>query len=373
MAFFVVRRAADSVLSLPFSEAHTSREAALRALSEAAESGTVDLAGEFFVVDLGSAAPVLILQHTPTAGAPEQAAQEHSPLAGFSDESSLAAALKRAASSLEGEGIVAPESVEASEDEVEELSEAAEEVPAVADEAPAVASEEETPASGERTWPWTNVEAYSGEPESEDAEDTEDEQPGEPVSDDGDTVDAQLAEAAPAEEEMAEAEQEVVEEPRPAEAVAEPMGVAEADEELATELYGLTGADPAPLGEDSPIITSAPSEGEEAYIPRPVILGDYADSEVVGDDDEDDQAADPAEAPPTADLASSPVIDAATPSIVEEMDEISAAIAAAPAYEAAGDLDLGEYTCQDCVYSNTCPKVGESSPADCGSFQWRAE
>ena len=42
-------------------------------------------------------------------------------------------------------------------------------------------------------------------------------------------------------------------------------------------------------------------------------------------------------------------------------------------YAPAGDLDLGEYTCQDCVYSNTCPKVGQVTPAECGSFQWKSE
>ena len=41
-------------------------------------------------------------------------------------------------------------------------------------------------------------------------------------------------------------------------------------------------------------------------------------------------------------------------------------------YEPTGDLDLGAYTCNDCVYSNTCPKVGEVTPADCGTFQWRS-
>lgn len=41
-------------------------------------------------------------------------------------------------------------------------------------------------------------------------------------------------------------------------------------------------------------------------------------------------------------------------------------------YEVSGELILDRYTCDDCVYANTCPKVGESAPADCGSFQWKA-
>jgi hypothetical protein len=41
-------------------------------------------------------------------------------------------------------------------------------------------------------------------------------------------------------------------------------------------------------------------------------------------------------------------------------------------YEVSGELVLERYTCDDCVYANTCPKVGESAPAECGSFQWKA-
>lgn len=43
-----------------------------------------------------------------------------------------------------------------------------------------------------------------------------------------------------------------------------------------------------------------------------------------------------------------------------------------PGYEFAGDLDLAAYTCEDCIYVNTCPRAGESTPAECGSFQWRS-
>ena len=43
------------------------------------------------------------------------------------------------------------------------------------------------------------------------------------------------------------------------------------------------------------------------------------------------------------------------------------------AYTPAGDLDLDGYTCDDCVYVNTCPKVGQSTPKECGSFQWKSD
>ena len=41
------------------------------------------------------------------------------------------------------------------------------------------------------------------------------------------------------------------------------------------------------------------------------------------------------------------------------------------AYEP-GAVDMQAYTCDDCVYEETCPKKGEQSPAECGSFQWRS-
>ena len=43
----------------------------------------------------------------------------------------------------------------------------------------------------------------------------------------------------------------------------------------------------------------------------------------------------------------------------------------AKAYEP-GELALDSYTCDDCVYVNTCPKHHQDKPATCGSFQWRA-
>ena len=168
--------------------------------------------------------------------------------------SGLADALKRAASSLESQGVVAPASISAepgTEDEPDSPGEGGEERDAAA-------------ASGE--WPWANIEAY------------------------------------PEEKPLA----------------AEP-GVDAPYDEAAVDASAL-------------IVTDTP-EGEDAFIPKPVIMGDY-------------------------DTPSAP--DDAAPND------------SGPGYEAAGDLDLEAYTCDDCVYSNTCPKVGQSTPAECGSFQWKS-
>ena len=40
-----------------------------------------------------------------------------------------------------------------------------------------------------------------------------------------------------------------------------------------------------------------------------------------------------------------------------------------PVAEAA--TSMADYTCQDCVYVETCPNQGQRMPKDCGSFQWR--
>lgn len=394
MAYFVVLRSGDSALSIPLPDAFPTREAAIAALSAAAGSGSLVLDGEVFIADLSTAVPVLVMQTAPAAAPQAEEAEDVVPLmdavgaeTAYADwtpalveEDSLAAALKRAATSLEDEGIVAPASVEATPDletaaddavEEEEVVEAGESTPSENVDA-AVVEEPEAVEAEERSWPWANVEAYTApideaeaiaEPAGEDnAPLGQDDELSvrlaaleEPV---GDTADSEPAQ-----------DQDFVAEPDAPATVAEPMGVPSDSDSLSEALRALTGA-PEPYVQDSPIITSAPAEGEDAYVPRPVILGDYADVAV------------PADAPSMADA--DPVATQDTTTVQETPVDAfgfdGGALAADPelavpevGYEATGDLDLAGYTCQDCVYSNTCPKVGQSSPKDCGSFQWRSE
>jgi hypothetical protein len=61
--------------------------------------------------------------------------------------------------------------------------------------------------------------------------------------------------------------------------------------------------------------------------------------------------------------------------------ELVAAVDSAPAVDPVGfsaDLDpapgvspLEDYTCEDCVHTETCPNRDQRLPKDCGSFQWR--
>lgn len=396
MAFFVVERAADSTLSIPLPDAFPTREGAIAALSAATSSGALRLSGEIFIADLGTAVPVLVMAAAaPLADAvgavtPEplevdleealvgplgdetEAAEVEVALeelyiapAAEEDEDSLAEAIKRATMSLEDEGIIAPASIEpepaamptgvaepasvrmAAEAEAPEEpaaeEPAAEEPEEEPDEAPAEAGEPQ------ESWPWANIESYeAGETEDDEAADD------------------------PAVTEDQESE-EIPEQP--------PFAV-EAD--VKVELYDLTSdLDPA-----TRIITSAPAEGEDAYLPRPVILGDYgADAST-----EEIPAAPIAELEPeaddieiseprsVADIAASleePIdtvegdaesVDLFEPTAVEIVEA-----SVEEGYAATGELNLAEYSCQDCIYSNTCPKVGDATPADCGSFQWRSE
>ncbi len=379
MAYFIVMRSTDSALSLPVPDAFDSPEAAVAALSAAVSSGALVVEGEIFISDLGTALPVLVLQTAPAVAVQEPAEEAPLPASAVAenryaswvpipeleDEGSLAAALKRAASSLEDEGIVAPASVEAAEPEdiaqppfVEEtgiepsapepldsteaeVPEAEDEVPEAEAEVPEAeaevpeaeaevpeaeaevpeAEDEAVPHGAEDPpWPWTNVEAYT--PAVDEPQAVDDVQ--EPTLND-------IARFAPEPE-------------LPAEQVVEPMSVHFAATETpviepATEQLG-DGA----LVEETAILTSAPLSGEEAYIPKPVILGDYAD-----------------------------VVTPATTADSEVILPVEAVPLLETGYEVTGDLDLSGYTCQDCIYSNTCPKVGQSSPKDCGAFQWRSE
>jgi hypothetical protein len=36
------------------------------------------------------------------------------------------------------------------------------------------------------------------------------------------------------------------------------------------------------------------------------------------------------------------------------------------------EIDIEAWTCEDCIYTATCAKVGTIRPAECAAFQWRA-
>ncbi|MDY0340642.1 MAG: hypothetical protein RBS17_05480 [Coriobacteriia bacterium] len=362
MAFFILDKdVASGSLRLPVDGTYGTREEALAALSAAVAAGETVVRGQVFVLDLDTGQPVLMMPApVVTAAQPQEPVVETPPVIESEPELepgpepqsesvlepepevrpepvviaesdvveledtpvddgdvfapalagvSLADALKRATTTLEDEGIVAPDSISAEEssfrdDFMEEVetqgkpracaevvssdstikTQIAEPMSAFTVESPEVL---EAPAE----WPWANVEAL---PDSL----------------------------------LVEPEFENV--PKP-----ESVDVPAAGD----------------FGISETLITSAPPIGEDAYVPRPVILGDYMDGT-------------PGVIAPPAAPAGDPegVVAPAAPEVP----------AVEMAYEPTGELDLGSYTCDDCVYSNTCPKVGEVTPAECGTFQWRS-
>lgn len=392
MSYFVVERSGDGgVLHIPLPTAFETREAAIAALSAATGSGEVTLTGEVFIADLGSAVPVLVMA-APVPVAPVETSPEESLLEAAEDEaavepaaeatteieaeevetvsdvseadtsdfiiedaepepealdeqaadevytswepipdvttggSTLADALKRATTTLEDEGVVAPDSIVAGPDLDEvPVDDVAEVVPSLGE--PPIAEAIETEAAEE--WPWANVQSYE----------------------------------VPAQESDIDAAAEVAD---PTSLVAEPAGVPAAEGDIQALVES--------LAEDAPIITSAPPEGEEVYVPHPVILGDYGDAPSVPEDADLEATVPVEEEPEEIETAELPDIEIGEPA---DVADVAAVDAVAPSleggYAPTGDLDLGEYTCQDCVYSNTCPKVGEVTPAECGSFQWKSE
>lgn len=67
-----------------------------------------------------------------------------------------------------------------------------------------------------------------------------------------------------------------------------------------------------------------------------------------------------------------PVVELSAEPVVEEaLAEPAAPVEEPVGYSAQGS-ELSAYTCDDCVYCWTCPMRGQATPADCGSFQWKA-
>ncbi len=360
MPFFLVGRSRDDLsLTLLSTEVFDTRDLAARAVQSVALSGGINVdTVDVYIADLGAAAPVVLVGMPVTAPASDDAAagvwetpetdigEDISADAAIEEvaaavdslgaDDALTAALERATSSMAAEGIVPPESVGFAvlpEDDVAPMPPILGDDEPLSESAPTQEPEESNPI-----------------PESQEAAPAA-------IADDLSAVIASLSyteEPSGVEQAPAEAEEAVVAE----EAVSddgtwpwmnvdavEVAAVTEPAYELPTEPASLSAPEPEPevIIESEPEVVVEPqpvlladdslianqSAGEDPFSPQPVIMGDYADAPLAP------------EAPTTV-------------------------------YEPAGDLSLADYTCADCIYSNTCPKVNESTPAECGSFQWKA-
>lgn len=337
MAFFLVDRdKIEGSLRLLSADAFATREDALAALPGLLDLG--DSPRDVFVCDLDAAMPVLFMPQPvdvpvpvaieveavvdvatePAAGVWEapvvEEVEEIDLVSDESDQQDLADALRRAAISLEAEGIVAPEPTPSAS----QLEDLPVDLPVV---------------------------------ESAGVEDAPDE--------DGSTFDDELATAiASLGVEMpveVVSEEPVLPETAPSEW---PWENVEPVEESAV------GAS----AEDDLLAPEAP-ESEE-FVPRPVIMGDYGD---VPAEQPSITEVEPVTTP--EEMQTPPESELGTQSVTMEDVSIAeelAAVETAPAAYEPGDLELEEYTCDDCIYANTCPKAGASSPSECGSFQWKS-
>lgn len=462
MSFIVVERdPADGAIRVLLPHEFDERGAALEALSVAVSTGDASVGGEVLIADLSAAVPVLIM---PTAAAPEPAAGaweapvEPPEAEGGTDAHSdgaaadaifgdIASALRRAATSLESEGVVAPDSISSEEpsapdedapEAVAALDEGVPEAAGAPDDgvSDAVAALDETVPNADdmvtepvgEEWPWANVESYAT---ATDDSPVAGESPDDDQSDESTSVSAlEYVEdtATDLDEAAAGAFGEQVDTAAPAvpddEAspflqVAEPASVG--FESLTVDEPLLT-SDPLeePAVEESSLIIPNAVDGDDAFLPKPVILGDYEDEAPdldaqiaslgavepaveatpdldaqiadlgAGEADGDDESTETVEtegvlsdtditeiAEPEAEVivtdsapeAAEPE-DAASESAITEIAEPEAEVIE---YVVGTELDLGEYACDDCIYVNTCPKVGQSTPAECGSFQWKSD
>lgn len=342
MSFFLLDRdRADGSLRILSSAVYDTRDEAMAALSTLAASGATTADHDVFIADLAAATPVLLV---PQATAPLaesasawEAPAEESPEADATaveapsaDEGEgLAGALRRAATSLESEGIVAPESVPPAE----EVASVGEPLAPDADEPLAFVA-------------GSNVEA-PGDTDDDSAQST----------DDLAAAIASLGAEAPAAEPAEPAETDV----------AEPMGVTEP--ELVTEPEGAPDggwpwANVEPVTPEEPSLEMAEADAE----PVDAGPGVEADESVVEPDAqpvvEDDSMIRGTSIGEDEFVAPKAVI-------MGDYGADEPSSATPPGYEG-GDVQLSDYTCEDCVYANTCPKAGESTPAECGSFQWKS-
>ncbi len=258
----------------------------------------------------------------------------------------LADALKRAADTLESEGIVAPESV-------------GPEVVAVEPKAP-------------EAWPWDD----SARPAAKADKVREPEVEPEPEAD-----------VEPEPEADAEAEAEVEPEPEP-EAEVEPE--AEAAPPAEPEVFVPNPFEEPAVDGDTLLPTH---EDDEVAFPQPVIMGAYAETDQQPEDSpvvtaeetpaeeipieetpiEETVEAEPPAGEPAAEESPDSVVDSELESVLADLEVVEEPTTASPdAAVGQTSADMRTLTCGDCVYVKTCPNKEGLEPSSCGNFQWRS-
>lgn len=359
MAFFLIGRGADDTLQLLSSSSFESRHEAMDELTRVTSDPAFaqwDL--EVFVVDLDAGVPVLLVRpQQPTQGeqvaAVEPTAEDSQP--GSAEEAAesgagLRDALQRTAEQMSAEGIVPPPSAglgtaesdddtasEEAGEKTEENAEPSEETLEAADETrDALQEPGESPEMPGSEQDAASLEQAS-EGASEDAAHRDSEQPPEqawpwdaapPAPAAEPSVSPEIASVYEGLEEMeASAPEEEHQEAAPSE---------ESGQDGSDFILDLDAIQPVAMQ----------PQGTDAAAPPPAVSGE-------------DVVAESGEEPPAEEAADEPVL----------RDEEEPA--PEPAAEAEFAASMTDYTCEDCVYVETCPNRDQREPKDCGSFQWK--
>jgi hypothetical protein len=356
MAFFLIGRGADDALQLLSANSFESRQDAMAELSRiTSDSGFAHWDLEVFVVDLDAGVPVLLVRPRAEEGADAPSVAEKAE-AVASDESVTAVSEEVPTPPDETEA-AAPEEVceETSTDLREALQRTAQQMSAEGIVAPPSAGLEPESAQSEAE------EADSTMQEAASEEDAEPAASEEPPAEPEDASEEAAAEAADEEAagESAEAATQPADEQSwpwdaaPAATAAEP-GVSP---EIATVYEGLEEMDDA----DAVAESAEPAGPADQAVGSDFILDLEAIQPVALQPQGSDAAAPPEQ--PVESAESSLAEDTVVSSVPEPAQDDSG--------EAGFPSSMTEYTCEDCVYVETCPNRDQREPKDCGSFQWK--
>lgn len=167
------------------------------------------------------------------------------------------------------------------------------------------------------------------------------------------------------------------------------------------EGYSLDPLEEPSAADDDGILVHAKGGEDTVDLSRPVVMGEYPESEAAVTEEQQVSEDEPSPPPPpTAEespappepLVPQPVEEppppapavepepepTEAPAIAEDLSilgdlEIPVSLSEDATQEYAGEeIDLASLTCDDCVYVNTCPNKEDLQPADCGSFQWKS-
>jgi hypothetical protein len=348
MGFFLLGRSADDVLSLLSPNVFVTRQDALAELSRiTADPSFGSWGDEVFVFEADSGTPVLLVR--PAAAVPAEAVEPETVGEDASEESESGAF----ATVADDEPVVTPVGVAA----------------AMGEEATQGASGATEPESADQP---------ASEPEDESDLRAAIARTTEHMEETG--VVAPESIGAPESAEPAE-ETAQTEEPAPVWPWDSPLAeTTSGDEEPSSETVSEHEPDVAhlidvleePSIDDSGSLITSRVDEDSPDTARVVVLGDYDEAPSEGSAAEQTASTTPpAEEPPAPTEAIDQPEAASSDYVMLEPTAPGTAPVMSKVDPPDEERSLEAYTCNDCVYCDTCPNKDQRLPKDCGSFQWK--